>query len=103
MGSLGGDLMAAYVNPAGLGFYKTNEFIFTPGYFSTKNSATFRQAETLGNKNGFSLGASGLILGFPSRNQEDKSNAICFAINQTANFRNEIDKQCPSCSQGSEK
>ncbi len=26
MGSLGGDLTAAYVNPAGLGFFKTREF-----------------------------------------------------------------------------
>ena len=32
MASLGGDITAAYVNPAGLGFYKTGDFVLTPGF-----------------------------------------------------------------------
>jgi hypothetical protein len=31
MGSLGGDINAMYVNPAGLGMYKTREFVLSPG------------------------------------------------------------------------
>ncbi len=31
MGSLGGDINATFVNPAGLGFYKTGEFVLSPG------------------------------------------------------------------------
>ena len=34
MGSLGGDINAIFVNPAGLGNYKTGEFVFTPGFFA---------------------------------------------------------------------
>ena len=34
MASLGGDLSAAYVNPAGLGFYKTGDFVLSPGSVS---------------------------------------------------------------------
>lgn len=34
MGSLGGDINATFTNPAGLGFYKTGEFVITPGFFS---------------------------------------------------------------------
>ena len=32
MGSLGGDITANHVNPAGLGLFKTNEFVLTPGF-----------------------------------------------------------------------
>ncbi|MGZ3881277.1 MAG: hypothetical protein ACXVBF_08070, partial [Flavisolibacter sp.] len=32
MGSLGGDLTATFVNPAGLAFYRTGDFVFTPLY-----------------------------------------------------------------------
>jgi hypothetical protein len=32
MGSLGGDLSATFVNPAGLAFYRTGDFVFTPSY-----------------------------------------------------------------------
>src|ERR1700761_2024075 len=48
MGSIGGDISAAYFNPAGLGFYKTNEVVLSPGwrflsdkgnYLSTDHSA----------------------------------------------------------------
>ena len=31
MGSLGGDATANLVNPAGLAFYKTSDFVVTPG------------------------------------------------------------------------
>src|SRR5690606_20382703 len=31
-GSLGGELSTAFVNPAGIGFYKTGDFVFSPGY-----------------------------------------------------------------------
>ena len=41
MASLGGDLSAAYVNPAGLGFYKTGDFVLTPAYNFLKNNATY--------------------------------------------------------------
>lgn len=31
-GSLGGDVSAAHVNPAGLGFFRTSEVVITPGF-----------------------------------------------------------------------
>lgn len=90
MGSLGGDITAAYVNPAGLGFFKTNEVVLTPGISFSNNKASFRQAETLGNKNAFSFGPTGIILGFPSRTKANKNDAVSIAINQTASFNNLI-------------
>jgi hypothetical protein len=36
MGSLGGDLSAAHINPAGLGFYKSGELLVTSKYLNTE-------------------------------------------------------------------
>ena len=58
MGSLGGDITAAYVNPAGIGFYKTNEVVVTPGLFSNNNKANFRQTETTEDGKAFNPGFS---------------------------------------------
>lgn len=33
MGSLGGDFTSTFVNPAGIGNYKTGEFSFSPQFF----------------------------------------------------------------------
>ena len=41
MGSLGGDLSATSINPAGLGFYKTNEFYVSPNYVSNNNQFNY--------------------------------------------------------------
>jgi len=39
-GSLGGEFSTLFVNPAGLGFYKTDEFVLTPGYNLYNNKST---------------------------------------------------------------
>ena len=53
MGSLGGDITATFVNPAGLGFYKTGEIILTPGFVLNNNKANFRETANTNKKNGF--------------------------------------------------
>ncbi|HVB03660.1 MAG TPA: hypothetical protein VNE41_08055 [Chitinophagaceae bacterium] len=40
-GSLGGDITSLSVNPAGIGLYKTNEFVITPGLLSANNGSTY--------------------------------------------------------------
>ena len=42
MGSLGGEITATFVNPAGLGLYKTREIVFTPGLSLLKGKGSFR-------------------------------------------------------------
>lgn len=90
MGSLGGDITATYVNPAGLGLFKTREFVFTPGYFLSNNTANFRQTDSKNDKNGFGLGPTGFIFGSTNPNKPGRSTAISLAITQTANFNNDI-------------
>ncbi|RAJ05228.1 long-subunit fatty acid transport protein [Chitinophaga skermanii] len=70
MGSLGGDISAAGVNPAGLGFFKTSEFSITPGFnFFTNKTAYPYTSDNLNQKGTYSndrslltIPAAGLVL-----------------------------------------
>lgn len=90
MGSLGGDLNALFVNPAGLGFYKTGELVLTPSYLLNNNTANFRGTKNSNTKNNFSIGTNGVVLGYPGNRNTSVSNAISIGITQTANFNNSI-------------
>ena len=41
MGSLGGDITANHINPAGIGLYKTKELVLSPGFNFNNNSFNF--------------------------------------------------------------
>lgn len=90
MGSLGGDINATYVNPAGLGFYKTGEFVLSPAFFLNNNKATYRDNASQNSKNSFGFGASGLVLGYSNAYNPNKSSALSIAFTQTANFNNRV-------------
>ncbi len=95
MASLGGDITAAHVNPAGIGLFKTGEFAITPGMGFNGNKFNYRGNDTSVRKSGFGMGASGIILGGGSKYQGSKwtSTAISFSINQLANYNNRIQFQ----------
>lgn len=83
MTSLGGDLSAAFVNPAGLGFYKTGDFVLTPGFNFLNNKATYYGHQEKDKKKNFGMGTSGFVLG---RGNNNSSGAFAIAVNRTANF-----------------
>ncbi|RYG51871.1 MAG: aromatic hydrocarbon degradation protein, partial [Chitinophagaceae bacterium] len=89
MGSLGGDISATFVNPAGLAFYKTSEIVLSPGYSFLNNKSTFRGDKAKDKDKFFNLGASGIVSGWQgSGNWSNK--AIALAVTRTANFSNRI-------------
>ncbi len=90
MGSLGGDLNALYVNPAGLGLYKTGEFVVSPGLVFNNNKFNFRGTDTASKNAGGNIGASGLVIGFNTPHSKWTSQAFSIGISQTANFNNHI-------------
>jgi hypothetical protein len=90
MGSLGGDINAIFVNPAGLGNYKTGEFVFTPGFYMNSNKATFRDTQNKNKKINFALGPIGFVFGSPSRYNATNSQAFSIAFTQTANYNNSV-------------
>ncbi len=90
MGSLGGDINATFVNPAGLGFYKTNEFVITPGFFLNNNKASFRGSDSKNKRTSMGFGTTGWVFGFANEEKPNSSSAVSIAITQTANFNNEV-------------
>ena len=89
MGSLGGDITATFVNPAGLGFYRTGDFVFTPTYTFGKTGATYLGRKENTNTQKFAIGTTGVVWG-SNDIKKTRSSAISFAINQVADFKSNI-------------
>ncbi len=93
MGSLGGDLTSANVNPAGLGMYKTSEFVLSPGFLMNNNKLNYRGKDTSSSKSVFNYGATGFVFGTPNRSRYNngwKSSAFSISVNQLASYNNKI-------------
>jgi len=94
MGSIGGDLTAGFVNPAGLGLYKSNEFVVSPGWqlFNSTHSGYLGTGIAGPGVNHFSMGASGLVFSWPGQNP-GVSNTLAIAVNRTADFNSHVTYQ----------
>lgn len=89
--ALGGDITAGFINPAGLGLFKTNEFIFSPGFQSLQSKGAFRGTDA--RASGMSrlhYGTSGLVIGYKGLRNKWTSNAFSIALNKTASFDNTL-------------
>src|SRR5665213_2459434 len=89
-GSLGGEFSSLFINPAGLGFYKSGDFILTPSYSIKKSNSSYLNSPESATDNNFNLGASGFVIGGPTRSQSVKSIAFGFGVNRMADFNNHI-------------
>ena len=90
MGSLGGDITALYVNPAGLAFYRTSDVVISPGFIMNNNKAGYLGKDTFAKRNGFDLGITGAVFGFKSPRSKWTNEAFSIAVNQTANFNSNV-------------
>lgn len=91
MGSLGGDIAANHINPAGIGLYRTREIVLSPGFVFNNNKINYRGDNSALNKSGFAYGTTGFILGSTNRHGGNiKSNAFSISVNQLANYNNHI-------------
>ena len=91
MGSLGGDITANYINPAGLAFYKTNEFVVSPGWGFNSVSTGYLSTNTKDMSGShFIMGTSGIISGW---GDQKSSTAISLSVNQSADFKNHFSYQ----------
>lgn len=90
-GSLGGEFSTLFVNPAGLGFYKTDELVITPAYNIFNNKNTYKGILSKTSLSKFNLSASGLLF---SLNNNPKSNVrnftIALGVNRSADFNSNI-------------
>jgi hypothetical protein len=88
--SLGGEFSSLFINPAGLGFYKTNEFVLTPGYSLKNFNSTYKANSQTSNANNFNLGASGLLISSPTPERPIKSFTFAIGANRIADFNKNI-------------
>ena len=87
MGALGGEITNLWVNPAGLGFYKTSELVLSPGFTMAGSKGSFRETDATADRlNRFNLGASGLVFGFGDKYSRWTSKAFSIGVNRVANF-----------------
>jgi hypothetical protein len=92
-GSLGGDITSAYVNPAGLGFYKTGEVVLSSGWNFIGTNFNFRGTDLKDDKNAYTYGPIGLVYGWQNAYNKKKSSAFSISINQVANFNSKVHYQ----------
>ena len=92
MGSLGGDITSANINPAGLGLYKTKEMVFTLGGMKNNNEFNYRDSLRSNDKGVFRYGTIGMVFGSanPYKKESLKSSAFSFSLNQLASYNNRI-------------
>jgi hypothetical protein len=90
MGSLGGDITATFTNPAGLGLYKTGEFVLTPGVSFLNNKSNFRETPASAKKTAFNLGPTGFVFGFNDNIGKWRSKAISLVVTRSANFNSNV-------------
>ncbi len=89
MGSLGGDITANNINPAGIGLYKTKEIVLTPGFILNNNKLNYRGENNNLKQNAFAYGATGIIIGTANPYRGGwTSSAFSISVNQLASFNN---------------
>lgn len=87
MGSLGGEITSVFVNPAGLGFYKTNELVLSPGLAFLNGKSNFRgTAATADGFSKFNLGTSGIVWSMSNPRSRWSNKSFSIAVNRIANF-----------------
>jgi hypothetical protein len=90
MGSLGGDITASFVNPAGLAFYKTGDFILSPIYQFQKTKATYLDRTEQEKTSRFTWGTTGFVMGSGDGRGSVRNVAFSIAMNRTADFNGDI-------------
>ena len=85
--SLGGEFSTLFINPAGLAFYKTDEFVLTPYYHFQNNNSNYLKTNSLSSANDINIGATGFIFSIPAvRKVGVKNFTLGIGINKTADF-----------------
>ena len=88
--SLGGEFSSLFINPAGLGFYKTNDFAFTPSYSLKNYKSDYLGAHNTSSNNNFNLGASGFLFSAPAENKPIRSITFALGVNRAADFNGHV-------------
>ena len=90
MGSLGGDLSATSINPAGLGFYKSNEFYISPNYISNSNQFNYFGNKSSIDNSKMNLGSVGLVFADENKRSKYKNSNFAMSFTKIADYNNSV-------------
>ncbi len=88
MGSLGGDLSATSINPAGLGFYKSNEFYFSTNYHANKNQFNYFGNKSSIDNNKMNLGIAGIVFADIHKRNKYRNSNFSISYTKIADYNN---------------
>ncbi len=88
-GALGGDLSSVIVNPAGLGFYRSSEFSFSPSFYWVNTSAAFMNSTVDDSQLKFNVGSIGYVSAVNRKESKGVVGAaFSLGYNTLVNFNN---------------
>jgi len=90
MGSLGGDLSASHINPAGLGFYSKSEFSISPNFYSNSNNISYRGTPSSNSNMNSSLGHISVVFADKGNARWTRGSAFAISFTQIADYNNHI-------------
>ena len=88
-GSLGGDISSSSYNPAGIGLYYYNEFVFSPKLNFNSNTSYFNSSRIENSTAGLNNSSIGMVLSYSPNNSETsdwKRINIALSLNQLASY-----------------
>lgn len=89
-GSLGGEFTSLFINPAGIGFFKTGDAVFTPSYSLINGKSDYLGAGASSSENKFNINTSGVLFASPSRSKNVRNVTVGIGVNRQADFNNRI-------------
>lgn len=94
LGALGADFSVLSTNPAGLGWYRKGEFVFSPTFYNARTSSTLTNAEdglaTEEARNNFNINALGVVVAGRPTSPNWSTFNFGIGINRLANFHQEF-------------
>ncbi|MCO6498490.1 MAG: hypothetical protein J5I50_12605 [Chitinophagaceae bacterium] len=88
--SLGGEFSSLFLNPAGLGHFKTGDIILTPFYRFNSNEGRYFANTATAQSSKLGLGTSGILLSDPRNRGKIKSLTVGIGFNRLADFNNAV-------------
>lgn len=96
-GALGGDFGTLSFNPAGIGLYRSSEFVITPIIGNSETSSSFFGEKHTDYRYNFNIGNAGVVfnkLYYQDKNIERTSgwvsSSFAFGVNRLANYNSEV-------------
>ena len=88
--SLGGEFTSLFINPAGIGFFKTGDAVLTPSYSLINGKSDYLGSGASSSTNKFNINTSGILFASPSRSQNVRNVTVGIGVNRQADFNNRI-------------